>query len=270
MREKQATLWSKLRIHTKNAILYQLVFPNFLNPWLKYDTHKHTHNVNFPQWVTQRGHLCAQAVMVTSFPSTSPKVIATLASADVNQFCWFFNFIEMDPYNMYSLVSDFSPTSILVRCIHAAAVHLHSCTHLLVTMNFVYLIWCWRILLSAPTFATAFWTLQSMVLVDSAQQWGYGLQRSCVYNYSEQRQAFPPKWMARAIHSPLGGMKVPVNHVFDNSKYCYFQMLEGILPIGARITLTESPLCMSMGRSAPLGILFPVISETLQRTLICL
>lgn len=65
-------------------------------------------------------------------------------------------------------------------------------------------------------------------------------------------------------------MKVPVKNVFDNSEDCCCQMLEGALPVGARLSLTESLLCVSTGRSAPLGILFPIISETLQRMLTCL
>lgn len=62
--------------------------------------------------------------------------------------------------------------------------------------------------------------------LDSAQQWGCGLWRSCAYNCSKQRQAFPPKWPEQFIPHQ-GGMKVPVNHVFDNSEYCSSQMLEG-------------------------------------------
>lgn len=90
-----------------------------------------------------------------------------------------------------------------------------------------------------------------------------------MYNCSKQHQAFPPKWPEQFIPRQ-GGVKVPVNHVFDDSEDCCCQMLEGALPVGARLSLTESLLCMSTGRSAPLGILFPIISETLQRTLTCL
>lgn len=41
--------------------------------------------------------------MLASLPPTSPKVISTLVSADVSQFCRFFNFIEMDSCKLLCL-----------------------------------------------------------------------------------------------------------------------------------------------------------------------